>query len=110
MAWLIIAAYLAVGLVTARMVYTREHVGNGDLVGLLAFFAGLLWPLVPPTVWVMRFVTGGVRLRRERVEQLRADREAWRVKTYSHDRAEQKMAGEVVKVLDAALDDLRRFW
>lgn len=104
--WLVFVGYLLAGLVMARAMHTRWYrlgweLDTGSVVG--AICVGLVWPGTLLYLVVARWITAPVERDMARLEQLRADRETWRVRTYSSDPEEQRMATEIVRVLDDAL-------
>lgn len=117
--WGVLVGYLLAGLKTARVMHLRWYRQDGQPVdefdasmwALAALGLGLIWPLVLLFFGMRRVVEQPAVRWQERQDQLRADRAEWQRKTYSRDPEEQRMAQEILKVLDDAIDaERRRGW
>lgn len=83
-----------------------RHVDNADRaeVAMGALGCGLIWPIVMGFLKGRDWLFKPVDQNRERVERLKADREAWLSKRYSaQTEDERRMADDIVKTLDDIL-------
>lgn len=115
--WMITFAYLVLGAFYSRAVVRRwardpesMFAGGGDSfdrsgAAAGAIGVGLLWPIALVFYAIKAWLWKPVDRDAERLDRLRADRDAWRGRTNSTDPGERRMATDIVSTLD---DILRR--